>query len=149
MTWMSMNAFLCVCEHMTHMVCAVLCLGTCDKPRPRGWCLCLLMCNSSQCVVHETGAIYSNGSSLCCILCLWKQFSLWLLTLLCDFYQVPLQILLIEGQAEVLYWVSYIFAWVPVYDRQTGEILTVKYFFAVIAPTAMHRYTAARQFQYV
>lgn len=87
--WMHVS----VCEHMTHthnLCCvSVLCSGTCDKLRARGWFLCLLMCNSSQSVVHETSAIYRNNSSLCCILCLrrlWSGFSLQLLTLQWDFY---------------------------------------------------------------
>lgn len=79
-----MDEYECVplCESIWHMhtICAVfcaLCSGTCDGLRVRGWCLCLLVCNSSQSVVREASAIYRNNSSLCRILCLrrlWSRF---------------------------------------------------------------------------
>lgn len=70
-------------------MCASACLSTRTRgictcyapPRTvwgaRGWCLCLLMCNSRQSVTHAVRAINRSNSSSRCMLCLqrlWGQF---------------------------------------------------------------------------
>ena len=91
----------CVCVSVWHtythtqwLLCFVYSAQThVTRLRAHGWCLCFLMCNSSQSVVHEARAIYRSNGSLCRILCLWRlwsQFSLGLPTRHWDSDQVSL-----------------------------------------------------------
>lgn len=59
-----------LCEHMTCTQClCVLCPGTCDRLRACGSCLCLLMCNRSQSVVHEVRLLFIEITAPCAAYC--------------------------------------------------------------------------------